>query len=77
MILINYDNENYTINKNYELHPNNDFLLTSLEQALSNYNSPSQGFKTSFVAEELKKQGLNIIDVYDEGLEDSPEGIVY
>ena len=39
--------------------------------------SPAQGFKTSFVAEQLKKYGYEILEVEDEEMENSPEDRVY
>ena len=77
MILIELDNKNYLINDDYELSPSNEILKKSLENTLNAYSSPADGFKTSFVAEALKSQGFNVLDVYDKEMEDSPEGLVY
>ena len=77
MILINLDNSVYTIDDEYKLTPKNEVLENALITSLTLYNSPSQGFKTSFVADKLKAMGFDVVDVYDKEMEDSPEGIVY
>lgn len=77
MILLEFDNKKYTINDNYEISPNNEIVSKALEIVLDSYNSPAQGFKTSYVAEVLKKHGFDILDYYDKELEDAPDGVVY
>lgn len=77
MIKIELEDKIYTINDDYKLSPNNELLENSLGVAISQYKSPADGFKTSFVADKLKTFGFNVVDILDEDLEDSPEGIVY
>lgn len=77
MILLEFNNKKYTINKKYELAPKDDVLNLLLTQIIDTYNSPAQGFKTSYIAEKLEDNGINIMDVYDEELENSPDGVIY
>ena len=77
MILLELEEKKYTINDDFKVEPQNNIIEDALVSALSLYNSPSQGFKTSFVAEKLKTMGFKVIDIYDKELEDAPDGIVY
>ena len=71
------ENKNYTINDEYNLSPANEEIQDSLNIALDSYDSPAQGFKTSFVADSLKTAGFNVMDVYDKELESAPDNLVY
>lgn len=77
MILLSFSNQKYTIDDDFKITPNNEVISKALELVLDSYKSPSQGFKTSYVAEVLKKHGFDVLDYYDNELEDSPEGIIY
>lgn len=77
MILIDFEDKNYTIDDEYKVSPQNDIIENALITSLAFYDSPAQGFKTSFVADKLKSMGFDIINVYDKEMEDAPDGIVY
>ena len=77
MILLEFENEKFTINDDYELTPKNEILLSQLSQIIDSYNTPALGFKTSYIATKLKENGFEVIDVYDKELENAPDGIVY
>lgn len=77
MILLSFENQNYTINEDYELTPENEILSQELEYIKESYTSPAQGFLTSYIAEQLRKLGLDVLDVYDEQMETDPDGLVY
>lgn len=77
MILIEFGNERFTINDDYELTPKNEMLSSQLSQIIDSYDSPALGFKTSYIATKLKENGFEVLDVYDKELEDAPEGAVY
>ena len=77
MILLELDKETYTINDDFKVNPQNDIIENALISSLDLYDSPSQGFKTSFIADKLKSMGFDILDVYDKEMEDAPDGVVY
>lgn len=77
MIELKFEQSKFTIDEEYRVHPSDDLLNNMVQIALSNYNSPAQGFKTSFVAEELEKMGTEIIKVFDEDMENSKDDVVY
>ena len=54
MILLELDKETYTINDDFKVNPQNDIIENALISSLDLYDSPSQGFKTSFIADKLK-----------------------
>lgn len=77
MILLEFENEKFTIDDDYELIPKNEILSFQLSQIIDSYNTPALGFKTSYIATKLKENGFEVIDVYDKELENAPDGIVY
>lgn len=77
MILLENKGARYTIDSNYSVKPNDIVLNDIVKNILQQYNSPAQGFKTSFLANMLEQKGFNVLDVYDEELENSPDGLVY
>lgn len=77
MILLEFENEKFTIDDDYELTPKNEILSSQLSQIIDSYNTPALGFKTSYIATKLKENGFEVIDVYDKELENAPDGIVY
>lgn len=77
MILINFNQTNFTIDDEFQVSPKDNIIENALISSLDLYNSPSQGFKTSFVADKLKSMGFEVLDVYDKEMEDAPEGVVY
>lgn len=77
MILLEFKNEKFTIDDDYELTPENEILSSQLSQIIDSYNTPALGFKTSYIATKLKENGFEVIDVYDKELENAPDGIVY
>lgn len=77
MIIVSRFNTEFTIEDDFTFNPANEELKMDLDMALSEYDSPAQGFKTSFVAEQLKKYGYEILELEDEEMENSPEDRVY
>lgn len=77
MILINFNQSNFTIDDEFNVNPKNEIIENAVISSLALYNSPSQGFKTSFVANQLEQMNFDILDVYDKEMEDAPEGVVY
>lgn len=77
MILLELEKEKYTINDDFMVEPKNNIIEDALISSLDLYNSPAQGFKTSFVADKLKSMGFEVLDVYDKEMEDAPNGVVY
>lgn len=77
MITIATKEKIYIVNEDFSVSPENKDIKDAIENALKTYTSPAQGFKTSFVADKLKNSGFNVVDVYDEEMENSPEGRVY
>lgn len=77
MILLEFENKKYTIDNDYNLKPKDDFLLNCLNVIELSYTNPSQGFKTSFIVQELEKMDIKVIDFYDADLEESYPNIVY
>lgn len=77
MIKIEFQNKIYTVNEDYKISPQEDLLQGLIDCACTEYGNPSQGFKTSFVADKLKSMDFEVLDVYDKEMEDAPEGVVY
>lgn len=77
MITINLNKNIYTIDDEYQVKPTNNIIEDALIVASTEYDSPAQGFKTSFIAQKLELMGFDVVDVYDKEMEDAPEGIVY
>lgn len=77
MIKLEFENKIFTINDDYKLSPSNENIEKSLQDAINTYNSPAQGFKTGYIAEQLSNSGIKILDIFDKELEDTPDGIVY
>lgn len=77
MITINLENKIYSIDEDYNVKPSNKDIEILVNQFALLYSNPSQGFKTSFIAEKLKEANIDVVDVYDKEMENAPEGIVY
>lgn len=77
MIKLEFQNKIYTVDEDYKISPKEDLLQDLIDVACMEYGNPSQGFKTSFVADKLKFMGCKVLDVYDKEMEDAPEGVVY
>lgn len=77
MIIVSKFDAKFIINEDFTLNPTNEDLQMDLDIALSEYDSPAQGFKTSFVAEQLQKYGYEIIELVDEEMANSPDDRVY
>ena len=77
MIKFEFQNKTYTVNEDYKISPQEDLLQGLIDCACMEYGNPSQGFKTGFVVQQLKNQGIKVIEFYDKEMEEAPEGIVY
>ncbi len=77
MIIISKFNKEYTINENLELETEDEMVAMDLDFAIAQYRYPYQGFKTSFVADQLKEMGYEIIKLVDEDMENSPDDRIY
>lgn len=77
MIIVSKQGKENKINDDFTLKTKDEDLQLDLNMALAQYDSPAQGFKTSFVAQILENYGYKIIDLYDEEMENSPDDRVY
>lgn len=77
MIKLEFQNKTYTVGEDYKISPQEDLLQGLIDCACMEYGYPSQGFKTGFIVQELKNQGIKVIEFYDKEMEEAPEGVVY
>lgn len=77
MIRVIKHNKENVIQEDFTLKLEDKELKLDVEMALEQYDSPAQGFKTSFVAQILKNYGYKILELIDEEMENSPDDRIY